>query len=574
MRLTWLQLSDLHLRVELGWEQDYVLSSMLTDIADRYTSDRRPDLLFVTGDIAYSGKEAEYTLAKAFLDQVCASASIAPDRTYVVLGNHDVDRGIAEDAFRGAQCALTDETAVDQFLGSTDRRSTLFRRQAAFREFVRAVMPGVQVTDDSFVHTQVLKVHNLRVRVLLIDSAWLSNGGAADAGRLVVGERQITECARRTGTKNAFLTFALMHHPVSWLKDFEQVIVENRLVENADLCLRGHVHEPDLRLVEANGNRAHFFTAGAAFETRIADNTYLWCCVDLETGKGIQVLHRYRSATRTWEPTESAWKMAYDQASVPSQRELRQTLPDGLRHASYVACLLMGWRTEVPWLSDHTQVVFLSYTSELPGFKSPVAETVRALTQHYRWRQAWDSPLAWETELSRLLHQVEERIDGLGRSVREEVDRINSQCMGIWAPGFSGAAIHSSVQPLIDQVSALVRAGDLRTALLAISRWKEPGFLTPEDGRTVLRMEIDVQGQAGEFTLAYELARELLAPGAAPEDLALVARCAFDAGCLVEARDLLNASLDAGADKADVRQLAFRISANLNDPVLAARVMP
>jgi predicted MPP superfamily phosphohydrolase len=51
------------------------------------------DFVFFTGDLANRGARDEYAAARTeFLDKVVAAANIAPDRLFLVPGNHDVDR--------------------------------------------------------------------------------------------------------------------------------------------------------------------------------------------------------------------------------------------------------------------------------------------------------------------------------------------------------------------------------------------------------------------------------------------------------------------------------------------------
>ena len=72
-RLSWLHLSDFHLRVSTECSQDVVLATMLDDISTRYTDSERPDLLFLTGDIAFSGKAEEYVHAEEFVRKLCSA---------------------------------------------------------------------------------------------------------------------------------------------------------------------------------------------------------------------------------------------------------------------------------------------------------------------------------------------------------------------------------------------------------------------------------------------------------------------------------------------------------------------
>ena len=50
------------------------------------------DLIFLTGDIAYSGKPEEYRLALHFLTRLRRKMGVSKRRMFVIPGNHDVDR--------------------------------------------------------------------------------------------------------------------------------------------------------------------------------------------------------------------------------------------------------------------------------------------------------------------------------------------------------------------------------------------------------------------------------------------------------------------------------------------------
>ncbi len=264
-KIRWLHLSDFHLRPNIAWSQDVVLHSLLDDIATRYCASRqddRPDLLFLTGDIAFSGKPEEYRLAEEFVRELMTTTGVSAERLFIIPGNHDIDRSVEEDAFRGVQQSLSTETEVDRFFANDGRRRTLFRRQGAFREFVsRIAPPSSPFSDSSFAHWKTTTVGPIQITALLLDSAWLAEGGDLDTGRLLVGERQVID-AYSSMAKPA-LTFGLSHHPFAWLKDFEQITVENLLLERVDIMLRGHVHSADIRAIEALERRLTFFYGGS-----------------------------------------------------------------------------------------------------------------------------------------------------------------------------------------------------------------------------------------------------------------------------------------------------------------------
>ena len=76
------------------YDRDVVLGALVRSVEDFRKRGRRPDLIFATGDIAHSGKAAEYAAATPFFDAICEAAGIEKRRLFVIPGNHDVDRDL------------------------------------------------------------------------------------------------------------------------------------------------------------------------------------------------------------------------------------------------------------------------------------------------------------------------------------------------------------------------------------------------------------------------------------------------------------------------------------------------
>jgi 3',5'-cyclic AMP phosphodiesterase CpdA len=67
-KVTWLHLSDLHFRVtEDKFESELIYDRLLEDLKH---IEEHIDLVFVTGDIAYSGRTEEYERASKFFPPV------------------------------------------------------------------------------------------------------------------------------------------------------------------------------------------------------------------------------------------------------------------------------------------------------------------------------------------------------------------------------------------------------------------------------------------------------------------------------------------------------------------------
>ena len=174
-------------------------------------------------------------------------------RVLIVPGNHDIDRSVEEDAFFGARARLQGPEAVDEFLLREDRRTTLFRRQRSFREFVNRFQSSSRYTESSYAHASEYLIRGIAVRVILADSSWLCAGGPGDAHSIVVGEKQLIDAFGHTD--HSALTVLLMHHPFSWLAPFEQGPVQNLVADRCHLLFRGHVHDDSVEAVGRVNNQ-------------------------------------------------------------------------------------------------------------------------------------------------------------------------------------------------------------------------------------------------------------------------------------------------------------------------------
>ncbi len=567
-RLTWLHLSDFHLRVSTGWSQDAVLSSMLADIRDRYGGAGRPDLVFLTGDIAFSGKEDEYKLAEEFIRKLCSAIDLPLDRLCVVPGNHDIDRDREEDAVIGARRLLESSTEVDRFLGNEGRRRTLFARQEAFRAFANRIVTPPTYSPVSYTHQRVLQVGALRVRVLLLDSAWLASGGPSDAGDLLVGERQVLDCAE---PNDECLTFALLHHPFAWLREFEQTSIENLIARSAQVCLRGHVHSPDLRATDGPQGRLMTFTAGAAFQSRTADNTYLWCTVDLMTGLGEKVSHRYRHVEHRWEAGSREPWIFLQAATRPT--DLAQThatlLAAGVRYTSYVTCLVGSVQAEVPLIVQGGNVAFVACEAKLSKTPNRCGELILRLRHHFHWRRIWRDS-AWHDQLTALARELDklfQEVEAIDQDGLRAHDENGQTLLGAFVDtsGISSTACA--------EIRHLLSDGDLERARAVLERWRGQDILRPDEGRELSRLEIFLLLAEGNVADANERAATLIAASErTPADIALAARCAFDAKEHQKSANLMHDALDAGVAIGDVKVVALAIAGAAGDKQLTERV--
>src|SRR5690606_30590030 len=106
-----LHLSDFHFRASTTWDASTVLGRLSVDIERQILQEGlAPDIIVLTGDIAYSGKAEEYDLARAWITkELLPAARVGADRLVIVPGNHDADRGRVDFVARQIGKGLRDE---------------------------------------------------------------------------------------------------------------------------------------------------------------------------------------------------------------------------------------------------------------------------------------------------------------------------------------------------------------------------------------------------------------------------------------------------------------------------------
>ena len=89
------------------------------------------------------------------------------------------------------------------------------------------------------------------------------------------------------------ITIALVHHPLDWLKDFDQEDGETLLNKDCHFILRGHLHRSVAQIQQNPSGECMVIAAGACYARRDFPNCYNWVRLDPKGGKGTVYLRRY-----------------------------------------------------------------------------------------------------------------------------------------------------------------------------------------------------------------------------------------------------------------------------------------
>lgn len=268
--LVWLHLTDIH-RGQPGERTRWPVARgpLLEDLRAMARELGPPDLIIITGDLAFSGQGREYKLVAETLAEVQAAVGAGqggPGPLLVVVpGNHDLRRPSSGDALARGLSHYHEDREVRRALLSprSDTHKGLRKLFRDFEKFWKAtVLPsweahkagagagsirGVDYRLGCLPGDFLLRVETplLRLGLVGLNSAFLQLGGGDFERRLAVEPEQLPgDLAAFVDDTDAALL--LMHHPPDWLEGdcrrrrFEQLIYPpGRFIG----CLHGHMHE-------------------------------------------------------------------------------------------------------------------------------------------------------------------------------------------------------------------------------------------------------------------------------------------------------------------------------------------
>lgn len=220
-----LHLSDLHfgtnstkfIKKELIEKKNEILNKLLEKIKD-INLDWKPDIVVISGDIGFAGKEGDYKKAWSWIKKLLIILDIGPERVVVSAGNHD--RNLQDENCKiipkGAKEAdnLLEDENLNKFLSPFN----------AFISFKKNnnILPLIFKKKNQYL---IGYKEILNLRFVVLNSAWFSKGGSKDEKKMYIGlppiDSLIKEGILRSPDMNTNIIVSVLHHPPEWLHQHE-----------------------------------------------------------------------------------------------------------------------------------------------------------------------------------------------------------------------------------------------------------------------------------------------------------------------------------------------------------------
>jgi hypothetical protein len=268
MPLTFVHLSDIHFQRKSGDEykvDDDLRNELIRDLIRMDKKIKPINGILITGDIAFYGKEEEYSKAEMWLKEFCQKINCNENNIWMVPGNHDIDRVVVQNnpdlqkihSHLRLKAHNNSEKELCAILEDKKNIDIIFTPMHNYCLTAEKYGCGISPKKPYWEKDFELD-NNLKLRLRGLTSTIISdNYDDCGQNKLILGEVQVM-----MGQEDNVVYMILCHHPPDWLMDKDKI--EHSLNLRTRIQLFGHKHIQSMSYIYYNNkNKTLKLIAGA-----------------------------------------------------------------------------------------------------------------------------------------------------------------------------------------------------------------------------------------------------------------------------------------------------------------------
>jgi predicted MPP superfamily phosphohydrolase len=314
-----LHLSDIHFRKDREEDFNEVLHGLNNTIAKMVQEEENPDFVVLTGDIAWSGKNADYQLAEKWIKKDLLKPLRGFDQRenlLIIPGNHDVNRNKITIAAEGIDSVLRDgdQHKITNVLEQTKARNLILERQKEYLKFFNHYRSEKGKSKVPWWHKICKLDSGISIGFAGLATSLIAYGGdSKDYGKLVLGDYQIGAVFNELRKVN--VRIALIHHPVSYLIGEERGSVLRYFLQNCSIVLRGHIHDQDSLMYKTEDDYMVELATGSSYHDKRYDNKFQ--VIEIDTNKETVLVKYWLWKNNSWIIDKNAYQTTDGYSEFP-----------------------------------------------------------------------------------------------------------------------------------------------------------------------------------------------------------------------------------------------------------------
>ena len=248
----------------------------------------------VTGDIAWSGLDSQYDIAKGFFltlkTALLSGASVSDVRFVIVPGNHDC-RFVHHDLARRVlieSIQKTPELACDE---DPSLIEACVRVQDSFFKSLGDYLPDPPPRDarERLYYEYVLSSDQLKIRFQCFNTAWISQL------RQRQGQLIYPFVKRKPSSEPCTVAVSLFHHPYNWLEANNARAFRKAVELCSDIIMTGHEHDAASYTKSTPHDVVNEYIEGACLQNNdVRDSGFYTILFDHNQGRYSARLYQWR----------------------------------------------------------------------------------------------------------------------------------------------------------------------------------------------------------------------------------------------------------------------------------------
>jgi predicted MPP superfamily phosphohydrolase/DNA polymerase III delta prime subunit len=281
-----LHLSDFHYK---SASKDIASQNLLIEkLLDQLSPEMAIDFFLFTGDLVFSGKKnTDFNEAyTGFIKKIGEKLELKKRNFLICAGNHDVDRDKINDPIKQYVRGLKSSAEINKVI--EENKEDVFglscRGIKNYYQFEKELyVKGEEIGIDNVNNLYTIhfrEYYNWKIAFVSINTAWCSSGDD-DKGNLFFPISELEKAINTINAAKVDWKILLLHHPLSYLRDFNRLEIEDLIYTEFHFMFSGHVHKRE-DYIRFTQNEGIFGTSAHAAFTKKEDGKIGFTILDVD----------------------------------------------------------------------------------------------------------------------------------------------------------------------------------------------------------------------------------------------------------------------------------------------------
>lgn len=302
MKIGIIHLSDIHIKDSATDNYILLKSNKIVSALQNRIIDFQEIFIVISGDIAFSGKKSEYSIARTFLlDLKNALKEYSKKDISIILvpGNHDCN---FDEPHKTRNLLINGLEAQDFLDLDEDLIAQCCEPQEFFFDFQKEFLTngGSSLFSNELINIVEFQSGDVNLIFNCFNTSWTSNKNE-EPGKIAFPINYFNE---ETFENVATIKINIIHHPLNWQSNTTYRDLRRFLNSNGNLTLSGHEHLVDINRMTDKFDNSNFFIESAALQDLENPQKSFFNLITLDLDKNIIKVDLYDYKNGSYSKTE------------------------------------------------------------------------------------------------------------------------------------------------------------------------------------------------------------------------------------------------------------------------------